>query len=617
VSEETLEPQFETLLQFLRQTRGFDFTGYKRPSLMRRVTRRVELLGMGSFADYQDYLQVRPEEFEQLFNSILINVTSFFRDPPAWEYLAREIVPALLRAKPAQAPVRVWSAGCASGEEAYSLAMTFAEAMGAEEFKERVKIYATDADEEALAHARAATYGEKDLEAMDPALRKRYFEPIAGRWVFRGDLRRSVIFGRHDIVHDAPISRLDLLSCRNTLMYFNADAQSEVLRRFHFALNGEPSGQTYLFLGRAEMMLAHGALFTPAELKFRLFARIPSPVARLAAAAAPAGPNGDAMEPPDNRLREQVLEDAPMARIVVDANGMLAVANQRARTAFSINPRDLGRPLQDLEISYRPLELRSLIEQAYAGRRSVTHSGVERRFADGEVQFFDVVVMPFYDDSGDPLGVSVSFIDVTRSVKLQEELRHSREEVQTTNEELQSSNEELETTNEELQSSNEELETTNEELQSTNEELETMNEELQSTNEELQTVNEELRERTEAVNLLNAFLESVLASLTTGAVVVNDELNVLMWNERAHDLWGLDSEEVKGRSVLNLDIGLPVTELRGAMRAVLAGESERKELILDAVNRRGKKIRCKVSCTPLVTAAKKRGGVILIMEEAH
>jgi two-component system CheB/CheR fusion protein len=365
------------------------------------------------------------------------------------------------------------------------------------------------------------------------------------------------------------------------------------------------------------MMLAHGALFTPAELKFRLFARIPSPVARLAAAAAPAGPNGDAMEPPDNRLREQVLEDAPMARIVVDANGMLAVANQRARTAFSINPRDLGRPLQDLEISYRPLELRSLIEQAYAGRRSVTHSGVERRFADGEVQFFDVVVMPFYDDSGDPLGVSVSFIDVTRSVKLQEELRHSREEVQTTNEELQSSNEELETTNEELQSSNEELETTNEELQSTNEELETMNEELQSTNEELQTVNEELRERTEAVNLLNAFLESVLASLTTGAVVVNDELNVLMWNERAHDLWGLDSEEVKGRSVLNLDIGLPVTELRGAMRAVLAGESERKELILDAVNRRGKKIRCKVSCTPLVTAAKKRGGVILIMEEAH
>jgi two-component system CheB/CheR fusion protein len=213
-----------------------------------------------------------------------------------------------------------------------------------------------------------------------------------------------------------------------------------------------------------------------------------------------------------------------------------------------------------------------------------------------------------------PLGVGVTFLDVTRYTRLSEELQRSREEVQTTNEELQSANEELETTNEELQSSNEELETTNEELQSTNEELETMNEELQSTNEELQTVNEELRTRTEELNHLNSFLESVLGSLRAAAIVVNRNLDVLVWNDRSHELWGLRAEEVHGKSLLNLDIGLPVKELRDVIRPVLSGEAEHKQVVLDAVNRRGKTIKCRVACTPLF-AGKERQGVILLMDE--
>lgn len=282
---------------------------------------------------------------------------------------------------------------------------------------------------------------------------------------------------------------------------------------------------------------------------------------------------------------------------------------------FSLNPKDVGRPLQDLEVSYRPLELRSVIEQAYAGRRSITQTSVERRFADGDVQYFDVTVAPFFDELNAPLGVGISFVDVTRPVRLQEDLRRSQEEIQTANEELQSSNEELETTNEELQSSNEELETTNEELQSTNEELETMNEELQSTNEELQTVNEELRQRTDEMNQLNAFFESVLGSLVSGAVVVNQNFDVLMWNQRAEDMWGLRRDEVHGKSIFSLDIGLPVGDLRGMMRAVLTGDADKKETTLDAVNRRGKSIRCRVACTPLVTGKAKREGVILLMDE--
>src|SRR4051812_7309536 len=177
MTTEPPDPAFEKLLEFLRQSRGFDFTGYKRPSLMRRVERRVQLLHLEGFADYTDYLEVHPEEFAQLFNAILINVTSFFRDGPAWDYLRSDVVPAILQRHPAE-PLRVWSAGCASGEESYSLAMLLADELGEDAFKERVKIYATDADEGALAHARQATYGPKEMETLDPALRDKYFEPV-------------------------------------------------------------------------------------------------------------------------------------------------------------------------------------------------------------------------------------------------------------------------------------------------------------------------------------------------------------------------------------------------------------------------------------------------------
>jgi two-component system CheB/CheR fusion protein len=610
------EKKFEGLLDFLQRERGFDFTGYKRPSLMRRVMRRMQQVGVDDFERYVEYLEVHPEEFVQLFNTILINVTSFFRDEPAWEYMRTDIIPELLAAKAPQDHVRIWSAGCASGQEAYSLAIAFAEAMGADAFRERTKVYGTDADEEALNHARLASYSDKDLEGVDPELVKRYFEKANGRFVFRPELRRAVIFGRHDIVQDAPISRLDLLVCRNTLMYFNAETQQKILQRFHFALNGG-NGRGYLFLGRAEMLLGHSSLFTPLNLKCRVFAKVPqagAPRLRVAPAVLDNG-NGNGMMRSD-RLNELALEESPVARIVVDANGTLAMANQKARLTFSINPKDIGRPLQDLEISYRPIELRSLIEQAYAERRIVTQTSVERRFADGERQYFDIVVAPLLDDGHAPAGVGITFLDMTRYSRLSEELQRSREEIQTANEELQSSNEELETTNEELQSSNEELETTNEELQSTNEELETMNEELQSTNEELQTVNEELRTRTEEMNQLNAFLESVLSGMRSAAVVVNQNLNVLVWNRRAEDLWGLRADEVQGRALLNLDIGLPVAQLRDVIRPCLAGDKDHAEIVLDAVNRRGKKIQCRITCSPLVSGSKKREGVILLMEEA-
>jgi len=204
---------------------------------------------------------------------------------------------------------------------------------------------------------------------------------------------------------------------------------------------------------------------------------------------------------------------------------------------------------------------------------------------------------------------------VTRYKRLQEELEHSNQELETAYEELQSTNEELETTNEELQSTIEELETTNEELQSTNEELETINEELQSTNEELQTINEELRRRTEELNQVNSFLESILTSMRGGVVVLDQDLRIQVWNYKAEDLWGLRAAEVNEKNFLNLDIGLPVDQLRNMIRSCLSKESESGEVTLDATNRRGKAIECKVTCTPLRSTNDEIRGVILHMEE--
>lgn len=591
------DPKFEALLDYLKRSRGFEFGSYKRSGLIRRVSKRMQSVTLKDYVEYMDYLEVHPEEFTQLFNTILINVTTFFRDEPTWDYLAREILPHLLNEKSPDDPVRVWNAGCSSGEETYSLAMLLAEAVGTEAFIRRVKIYSTDVDEEALAQARSAAYDKEDLQAVPASLCKTYFKSLAGRYVFRPDLRRSVIFGRHDLLQDAPISRLDLMVCRNTLMYFNAEAQARVLARLHFALN--ETG--VLFLGRAEMLLTHSNLFTPIDLKHRLFVRTPSiPLRDRLLVLAQAGD----VEAADHlsrheRLREIALDAESAAQMVLDHEGMLVLANERARALFGLNPKDLGRPLQELELFYRPAELRPLIDQASSERRAVVLCNVERRGEGDDPQYFDVRANPLYDNGAGWLGTSIIFEDVTDRQRLQLDLQRSTQE--------------LETTNEELQSTNEELETTNEELQSSNEELETMNEELQSSNEELQTMNTELRERSEALDLSNAFLQSILTAIQQAVVVLDRQMNVLVWNRRAEDLWGLRADEVRGQPLLGLDIGLPVQQL--PLAPFMAGKAGSQEVILAATNRRGRPIRCTITLSPFLNAAGERGGVVMLIKE--
>ncbi|BAZ33127.1 MCP methyltransferase, CheR-type with PAS/PAC sensor [Cylindrospermum sp. NIES-4074] len=604
-------PEFENLLVYLRQSRGFDFSGYKRSTLMRRVYKRMQLFNLESFGDYLDHLEVYPEEFNHLFNTILINVTGFFRDALAWQDLAEEVLPSIINSKKSSEQIRIWSAGCASGEEAYTLAILMAELLGTEEFRQRVKIYATDVDEEALNQARQAVYSAKNVQEIPPNLRQKYFEESGNRYVFRQDLRRSVIFGRHDLLQDAPISRLDLLVCRNTLMYFNSEAQGRILARFHFALNDAG----YLFLGKAEMLLMHSNLFTPFNLKNRIFTKVSTVNVRdrLLVMANTAEDEANSRLSRHLRLRELAFDSASIAQVVVDINGILVMVNEQARTVFSLSPRDLARPFQDLELSYRPIELRSLIERAYAERRTVTLTTVERYLSKADRQYLDVRIIPLQDTENNFLGVSIAFHDVTRYIQLQDELQRSRQELETTNEELQSTNEELETTNEELQSTNEELETTNEELQSTNEELETMNEELQSTNEELQTINNELNERTAELNRSNIFLISILKSLQAGIVVIDNSFNILIWNHLLEDMWGLRTDEVLGQSIFSLDIGFPVEQLRSPIRDTLSGNNQFAEMIIDATNRRGREIKCYVAITPL-SGTEIEGAVVMMAD---
>jgi two-component system CheB/CheR fusion protein len=604
---------FESLLDYLKRVRGFDFTGYKRSSLKRRMQKRMATRGISRFEDYLDCLEVYPDEFTVLFNTILINVTSFFRDQSAWSYLQENVLSQLVLGRFGDEPIRVWSAGCASGEEAYTLAIALAEVVGEEQFRQQVKIYATDVDEEALAQARQAIYSARDLELVPPELQERYFEPSGDRFIFRADLRRSVIFGRHDLVQDAPISRLDLLVCRNALMYFNAEAQARILSRFNFAL--KDSG--VLFLGKAEMLLSHANLFTPMSLQHRIFSKVPKP--NLRDRFFVLTQTDDDSANPDLtsyvRLREAAFDKSLTPQMVVDFSGNLILANGAFRNMFGLVQKDLGRPLRDLEVSYRPLELRSQIEQVYINRQTVVVRDVTRQQLDG-IQHLEVRIMPLEDANGEILGASVAYTDVSRYYELQQEVHSSNQKLETVNEELQSSNEELETTNEELQSTNEELETTNEELQSTNEELETMNEELQSTNEELQTINDELRLRTHELNEANAFLNSILTSMKAGVIALNRQFQIVSWNSEAEDLWGLRNQEVQGESLFSLDIGLPVDQLRDMIRRSLSGESDRSEITLDAINRRGRKIHCRITCNPLFDPDDKPQGVILVMEEA-
>jgi len=527
------------LLQEFAEARGFDFRGYKKTTLERRLRRRMFQLNIGSFADYADYVRKNAREINELLNTILINVTEFFRDAPGWEILAGEILPGLLKPLKSGHSFRAWSAGCASGEEAYSIAILLAEHFGTRIQEYDIKIYATDIDEEALNTARRGEYPAEALRRMRPEWREKYFH---GKDLLRVDreVRRLVIFGRSNLALDAPISHVNLLTCRNLLIYFDPDLQKQILNRLHYAL--DPGG--ILFLGKSESQLANSAQFRRLNPRWRIFQRITGSASTEERAQLRAS-NGQQADPSLRRdemdvvrlQQHYLLETLRVGILGMGANDIITQNNHAALTLCGLQPADLvGRRLHETDFFSRIPELGSELQASRLNDESIHF---QTRIKTGaEERLLDVTVRPTLDDKGKRNGTLIYLEDQT----VQEKLQTTVEELESTSEELQSANEELETTNEELQSTNEELETTNEELQSTNEELETTNEELQSLNEELETTNQELEDRTKELDQINSVYSQTLEKIRLPVMLVDQDLRIEFWNGRALRLFGFKNK---------------------------------------------------------------------------
>jgi two-component system CheB/CheR fusion protein len=259
------------LLEYLRFRHNFDFSGYKRSSLIRSAQVRLDEIGIEGYNNYREYLEAHPEEFTRLFNTIEINFSCFFRDILTWDYLKAAIIPRIIAAKSPSEPIRVWSAGCSTGEEVCTLAMLLAEALGIEKFQKRVKIFATDVDSEAILQARSGIYASHKVQDIRPDLLNKYFEQTLQGYIFCPDLRRSIIWNRHNIIEDAPMSKIDLLVCRNTMIYFNPEAKKKALARFYFSL----ADKGILFLGKADGIPNDIDFFPAISLPQHIFTKAP------------------------------------------------------------------------------------------------------------------------------------------------------------------------------------------------------------------------------------------------------------------------------------------------------------------------------------------------------
>jgi len=604
----TPEPGFTELLEMLRATYGFDFREYKEGSLARRIRARLSQVHVKDFFAYTKYLTDNPGEHIALFNTILINVTGFFRDPEAWKILAEDVIPRVVDGAQESRSIRIWSAGCSSGEEPFSVAMLLAEHLGDRASEYLIKVYGTDIDEDALATARHGLYRLEQLKDVPVGLVDRYFARDGQLYRLRRDIRRWCIFGAHNLTQAPPLSHIDLLLCRNVLIYFTSDLQERILARFHYALreNGD------LFLGRSESLLARSRLFTARHLKWRVFQRLPTMSRQVTAVLPEPDPRapglaGDHSQRADvhtavNRA-QRAVEAIPAAVMVIDMTDTVLTWNAAAEQMFDIPIANaLARRFRELDVSYRVEGLRARIEDVKARHTAarIEQSAFARR--DGTPVHADISIMPLRDGPRQ-LGVLVFAVEATEHARLREEMTRVAEQHATAIEELQSTNEELETTNEELQSTNEELEATNEELQSTNEELETTIEELHAANTELATLNTELEARTGELNRIDGQYKGIVDSFEHGMVVLDRPGTVKTWNRAAELMWRVPRERALEQDFFTLPIPGIGSMPRNTLEAIWSGSLAQTLHGLSYATPTGHSGQAVLRLTPIVDAA--------------
>ena len=520
---------------------GHDFSGYKTRTFYRRIERRMQVLQIPSLSAYADRLGQDSGEVDTLFRDLLIGVTNFFRDAKAFESLEQVVIPRLFEGKGPSDMIRVWVPGCATGEEVYSLAIMLREQTEQTRSRVKVQIFATDIDEAALAAARAGRYPDTLLQGMSKQRLERFFTREVTTYVINKAIRDICVFSSHSVVRDPPFSRVDLISCRNLLIYLNSELQGHVIPVFHYAL--KPHG--FLFLGTSENISQHGDLFTSIDKKNRVFQR------REDGAAIPhlpvvfrrhGGAGGRSAETKQERtglsLRQfveaRVLEHFAPAHVVITRDG--DIINYSARTGKYLEAPP-GRPSRALMAMARKglrLSLRSALHEAVESQRTAVRDNIELQGEDN-TEFVRLTVEPLRDDDNETLYLVV-FGDSALAAKQESpakrrkgktrdpHLEQLERELGDTRERLQSMAEEYDTAIEELKSGNEEMVSVNEELQSTNEELETSKEELQSVNEELQTVNHELTVKIDELDRASADLQNLYESTQIATVFLDRDM---------------------------------------------------------------------------------------------
>jgi len=562
------------ILMQLRTSTGHDFSLYKKSTITRRIQRRMSQSGIEDTETYAGYLKEHPSEIASLFKELLINVTSFFRDPEAFVALKQDILPAILTGKPEDYVFRIWVAGCATGEEAYSIAIVLRELMDKDQHEFKSQIYSTDLADETIATARAGLYPPNIALDVSPERLRRFFIKEDGGYRVKKEIREMVVFAVQNVVKDPPFTKLDLLSCRNLMIYLEPELQNRLIPAFHYAL--KPGG--VLFLSPSEGIGNHTELFTPLNRKWKFYRAIPTAASTRAILTSSLNWTSEpAHKTPDDIMksarennlaeltRRMLLQFYAPTSVMTDLNGNILYVYGETGKYLRPAPGHATLNMIDMAREGLQLELRSAISAANRGTPTLNRELSVK--TNGDFRPMHLCVRPLSNPNDRQNLLLVSFQDMPQSVQdkparvkrtkrtskpnelhhieeLERELAYTKENLQATIEEQFASNEELKCTNEEMQS-------TNEELQSTNEELETSKEELQSINEELVTVNSELQAKIVQLADMQNDMKNLLDNIHIGTIFLDQNLIIRRFTRDATQIYRLVASDV-GRALSDI-----------------------------------------------------------------
>ena len=584
------------LLMIAERTR-VSFSEYKMATINRRVARRMALHKNATLNDYVNYMERFPDEIDLLFKDILISVTGFFRDPEAFNALKR-ILPHLVANKEPGDNIRIWVPGCATGEEAYTVAMLLHESLRESINQYNLQIFGTDLDQDAIVRARRGIYPAATVTDLDKQLLEKYFVHEDSTLQVKKAIREMIVFAKQDLTCDPPFSHLDLISCRNLLIYFNAALQKKIVPMFHYVLN--PGG--ILLLGKSESIGQFADLFDPVVKKWKIYRRrdvIRAPMVQFGAGTRRRYTGAPMARQP---LREkevsvrQILADSVISAtgsraVLIDDRQEIVYVHGDVSPFLVLGPGKPGLNILNMAVPRLRLDLRSVIHKASRENRFVRSNHI-RMEINGKTSTMIIEAGPASHPEGTPdlllilfhesaVEVCASEADLAERQSLDPRIMELEQELAATREHLQTTVEELETTNEELQSANEELQSANEELQSSNEELETSNEELQSTNEELTTVNEELQVKTNELAAANTDLENILKRSGTAMVIVDKNLKLTQFTPGATYFFQISSSD-RGQVITTVPTSITLPGLRDLLdRVIEKGDAHEQELFCD------------------------------------